>query len=98
MLIRIVRMTFQEDKVNDFISLFNATKTQIRHFEGCEHLSLLRDYSQPNVYLTYSHWQNEEALNRYRQSALFESVWKQTKALFADKPIAFSSKLEMEVK
>jgi len=39
---------------------------------------------------TYSIWENEEALEVYRQSELFQNVWSQTKVLFQGKPQAFS--------
>lgn len=91
MLIRIVRMTFQEDKVEEFLSIFQASKLKIRAFDGCEHLELLRDINFPNVFSTYSYWESENHLNTYRDSELFKSVWASTKVLFADKPIAFSS-------
>ena len=91
MLIRIVRMTFQEDKISDFLAIFNASKHKIRQFEGCQHLELLQDLDQPNVLMTYSFWENEVALERYRQSTLFQTTWAATKVLFADKPVAFSS-------
>ena len=91
MLIRIVRMTFQEDKIEAFLEIFNRSKHQIRAFEGCLHLEFLRDKNTPNIMLTYSHWQSEEHLNIYRNSDLFKTTWAATKALFADKPMAFSS-------
>ncbi|QCR21142.1 putative quinol monooxygenase [Pontibacter sp. SGAir0037] len=90
MLIRIVRMTFQEDKTAEFLELFRQTKDSIRAFEGCNHVELLQDMDQPNVYSTYSLWDSENDLNNYRHSALFGTVWKATKALFADKPQAWS--------
>ena len=92
MLIRIVRMTFQKDKISDFLAIFNASKHKIRQFEGCQHLELLQDLSQSNVLMTYSFWENEAALENYRQSALFQTTWAATKMLFAAKPVAFSSK------
>lgn len=92
MLIRIVRMTFKKDEVDNFISLFESTKEKIRHFPGCQHLTLLRDYNEANIFSTFSIWESEEALNNYRNSALFGEVWKATKAKFSDKPIAFSNK------
>jgi len=91
MLIRIVRMTFQEDKIEDFLEIFNRSKRLIRGFEGCRHLELLRDKSAQNIILTYSHWLSEEHLNTYRDSELFKTTWAATKALFSDKPVAFSS-------
>jgi heme-degrading monooxygenase HmoA len=93
MLIRIVRMTFQEDKIEDFLEIFNRSKHLIRGFEGCQHLELLRDKNAQNVMLTYSYWLSEDHLNAYRDSELFKTTWAATKVLFLDKPMAFSSEL-----
>jgi len=91
MLIRIVRMTFQEEKVEDFLAIFSASKDKIRNFEGCSYLELLRDAERAYVFTTYSHWESEQALEKYKQSSLFQTNWAATKLLFADKPLAFSS-------
>ncbi|MFN3849102.1 MAG: putative quinol monooxygenase [Spirosomataceae bacterium] len=90
MLVRFVRMTFQEDKIEEFLKVFNENKEKIRHFPGCNSLEVLRDIDQPNVFMTHSHWDSEESLNNYRDSELFKTVWGKTKVFFADKPIAFS--------
>ena len=90
MLVRIVKMTFQEEKVHEFLENFEQAKQKIRTFEGCEHLELLQGIHQSNVFFTYSYWQSEEALEKYRNSALFKDVWAKTKVLFAEKPSAFS--------
>jgi len=97
MLIRIVRMTFQEDKVDDFLEVFDESKEKIRGFEGCTHLELLKDYHDSNIYSTYSYWEDDKALYSYRHSSLFKSVWAKTKPLFSDKPVAFSSEKYIEV-
>ncbi|WP_044171844.1 putative quinol monooxygenase [Flectobacillus major] len=91
MIIRIVRMTFQEDQADAFLAIFNASKKRIRGFEGCLHLELLRDSHQKTIFTTYSHWESEAHLNQYRDSELFKNTWAATKKLFADKPFAFSS-------
>jgi heme-degrading monooxygenase HmoA len=91
MLIRIVRMTFHAEKTSDFLAIFEASKDKIRHFKGCQHLELLRDAEKPYVFMTYSYWESEEALENYRNSALFKNTWAATKVLFSDKPLAFSS-------
>jgi quinol monooxygenase YgiN len=83
-------MTFQPDKVPDFLANFDENKQAIRNFEGCTHLDLLQDLHQPNIYCTYSIWESEIYLNNYRNSALFRAVWTKTKAWFAEKPTAFS--------
>ena len=92
MLIRIVKMTFKPEEVETFLTIFRETKDKIRAFEGCEHLELLEDVNNKNSFSTYSHWENETALNAYRNSHLFDGVWARTKVLFTEKPIAFSLK------
>ncbi|MES2284460.1 MAG: antibiotic biosynthesis monooxygenase family protein [Bacteroidota bacterium] len=90
MIIRIVKMTFDPDKVADFLKIFDASKQYIRNMEGCSHLELLNDINSPTIFITYSHWQTENDLNNYRNSELFEGVWGKTKILFAAKAEAWS--------
>lgn len=91
MLIRIVRMTFHEEKVEEFLQLFKETSGKIREFKGCRHLALWKDYNANNVYITYSKWENADSLEAYRDSDLFQNIWSRTKILFKEKPVAFSS-------
>lgn len=98
MLIRIVRMTFKLEEVPAFLENFEANKSFIRNFPGCQHLELWQDETHKNIFMTYSYWENENALDQYRDSELFKSVWSFTKALFSEKPQAFSSKKLEEVK
>ena len=97
MLNRIVRMTFKPEAVAAFLENFNANKKSIRNSPGCHHLELWQDENDKNIFLTHSHWESEEKLNQYRDSELFKSVWTFTKALFSEKPQAFSSKKLEEV-
>lgn len=90
MLIRYVRMTFREDKTEEFQEIFHASKDKIRAMNGCQYLELMRDINQPNIFMTHSHWNSEIDLNNYRDSELFRITWAKTKALFAEKPMAFS--------
>ncbi len=91
MLIRIVRMTFRPDELDTFMAIFSRSHAKIRAFPGCQHLDLLRDLDNPNVRMTYSLWESPDALEAYRQSELFRTTWAATKALFAEKPTAFSA-------
>ena len=90
MLIRIVRMTFRPDAVDEFLALFDASSPRIRRFDGCRHLELWQDADRPTVCTTYSLWTDEEALEAYRRSDLFVTTWQAAKALFDAAPEASS--------
>ena len=97
MLVRIVRMTFKEEAVEDFLKIFEDSKRAIRGFDGCEHLELMKDDNLSNVLYTYSHWTSAQHLDVYRHSPFFKLTWARTKELFSDKPQAFSLKKYLEV-
>lgn len=90
MVVRIVKMTFKPENVEQFLEIFNAYKQYIKGSKGCEKLELLNDIHSKNIFFTYSHWQSETDLDNYRNSELFETVWRQTKALFGAKAEAWS--------
>ncbi|MFN3876101.1 MAG: putative quinol monooxygenase [Flavobacteriales bacterium] len=82
MVTRIVKMTFRPEEADGFLELFASWKHRIRSFPGCRHLELLRDASDPRVFFTYSHWNSQEDLERYRASDVFSEVWPRVKPLF----------------
>lgn len=90
MIKRIVKLTFQPARLPDFMAIFEESKDKIRAFEGNLHLELLRDTTQQHVLFTLSHWEDEAALERYRQSELFQKTWARTKVLFAEKAQAWT--------
>jgi len=90
MIIRIVKLSFKPEFVEDFIQIFKDSESLIKNFEGCQHVELLNDINQRNIFFTYSYWRSENDLNQYRQSDLFNNVWAKTKILFNDKPEAWS--------
>ena len=96
MIVRIVKMEFKQELVDSFLLLFNANKESIRNFPGCNKLTLLQDSSK-NVFFTYSIWENESSLERYRDSNLFKEVWKETKSYFSKKPKAWSTEKLFEL-
>ncbi len=90
MLVRIVKMTFDPEKIMDFQAFFEEKKTLIRSFEGNKLLELYQDKAAPEIFFTYSYWENEEALENYRHSEVFKNIWSETKKMFAGKPEAWS--------
>ena len=90
MLVRIVKLTIREDKISDFIHNFETNKMAIRNFPGCRFLELYRDKHDPEIFFTYSYWEDEKDLEAYRHSTLFKGIWKLTKTWFNGKPEAWS--------
>jgi quinol monooxygenase YgiN len=90
MLVRIVKMTFKQDTIEEFKLFFQERKEKIRAFEGCSHLELWQDTNNKNTFFTYSHWTDETALTHYRNSSFFRETWQQTKQMFAAKAEAWS--------
>ena len=83
-------MTFKEDKVTEFLSVFSKFQSRIRNAEGCISLELIQDLKQPNKISTLSKWESEKNLNKYRDSDTFKEVWPLTKSLFSEKTQASS--------
>lgn len=93
MILRIVRMEFTVETIDQFERLFSTYQTDIRHFPGCNALELHADQGNALVRYTHSKWESTEALQAYRHSEIFSIVWPQTKVLFGAKPLAYSLSL-----
>jgi quinol monooxygenase YgiN len=97
MIKRLVKLTFKPENIADFEAIFENSKHQIRQRAGCLHLELLQDAAQENIFFTLSFWENETALEAYRNSELFKTTWAKTKILFNDKPIAWTTRVASTV-
>ena len=90
MIKRIVKMSFKTEHIEAFKTIFKTNQQHILNFDGCKQVELLKDENNPHIFFTLSLWENEKFLNAYRSSDLFNVVWSATKALFDDKPEAWS--------
>lgn len=90
MFTRIVKMSFEPSKIEAFLENFDKNKKHIRNFDGCRLLKLYRDKNNSSIFFTYSYWETEDHLEKYRNSELFKTVWASTKTMFNDKPEAWS--------
>ncbi len=90
MFIRIVKLSFQEDKVPVFLEHFELIKERVRFSPGCQFLELYRDQEDPTIFFTYSFWNDPQDLENYKRSTTFGEVWPFVKTLFKDKPEAWS--------
>ena len=83
-------MEFEPENVSTFVNIFNINKDKITTFDGCYSVELLRDINTQNIFFTYSTWDSENSLNRYRESNIFKDIWSKTKPLFSNKAVAWS--------
>jgi heme-degrading monooxygenase HmoA len=90
MIKRIVKLSIESNKKTKFIDLFQENQHLISSFDGCISVELVKDINSNNIFFTYSLWENENALNNYRNSTLFKGIWSKTKTFFCDKPEAWS--------
>lgn len=90
MITRIVKLEFQPDKIDDFLTFFDGIKEIVNTFPGCKGMKLYRDIEQPTIVMTYSHWETAEALENYRISGAFGKIWPTIKPWFSARPQAWS--------
>ena len=90
MIKRIVKMEFKSEKVEAFKSIFEENQSKIASQEGCYGVQLFQDIHESNIFFTYSKWESQAYFALYRETELFKGVWTQTKALFCNKPMAWS--------
>jgi len=90
MIKRIVKMEFEPENVSAFVNIFKTNKDKITTFDGCHSIELLRDINAQNIFFTYSIWDSESSLNKYRESNTFKDIWSKTKPLFSHKAKAWS--------
>lgn len=90
MITRIVKLEFKEEHVEDFLNFFDGIQDIVNEFPGCQGMKLYQDIYRPNIIMTYSHWNSEEDLNKYRNSKDFGEIWPKIKPWFAERPAAWS--------
>jgi four helix bundle protein len=97
MFVRIVKMSFKEDKIDDFINNFNNNKVKIRNTQGCKLFELYRDKTNPTIFFTYSYWDTELDLENYRNSQLFPYDLEERTFQFAKEVRVFIKTLEKTI-
>jgi quinol monooxygenase YgiN len=90
MITRIVKLHIDENKVADFIAIYESSKSFIQNSSGNISVKLVKDIHQENILFTISEWNCEEYLNNYRNTEFFAKVWSQVKTLLISKTDAWS--------
>lgn len=87
---RVVKLTFEPNFAETFKIIFKEHRAGIVHMQGCISLQAYQDIHLPHVFFTISQWENEAALDNYRFSDFFKSLWSKVKPHFTEKAIAHS--------
>jgi len=90
MITRIVKLQFQPEKLEAFLAHFETIKWQVAQYPRCLGMQLLQDQENPCIIFTYSRWEDETALNAYRDSELFGKVWPAIKPWFEKRAEAWT--------
>ncbi len=92
MIVRIVHMFFRPHALEQLMPLIHRQLRNVMSHPGCLAVKLFRDTSDPDHLCTFSIWEDQEALDDYRQSDHFIEVWSTLKSHFAKPPQAYSFK------
>lgn len=90
MVTRIVKLEFQEAHIQDFLRYFDSISDAVNSFPGCLGMKLYQEIDQPNIVMTYSHWQSTDDLEKYRNSEAFGKIWPTIKPWFGGRPEAWT--------
>ena len=90
MIVRIVKLTLEPGKIREFCDCYDSVEQSIRDFDGCRHAELLKHRKHDGVVFTFSLWETEAHLEKYRKSDLFIATWAKVKPMFAAKAEAWT--------
>lgn len=89
-LTRVVKLSFEPEHIETFKAILAEHIAAISGMEGCLRVQGFQDAREPHIFFTISEWENEQALDNYRYSPFFKTLWGKVKPLFAEKAMAHS--------
>lgn len=89
-IIRVVKLTLKREHQDDFVRFFKEHQSTIEGHEGCHSVELHKTTRDEGVFFTLSLWDSEEALDDYRNSSFFKTIWPQVKLWLSEKTEAYS--------
>lgn len=92
MIVRLVKLDLAPDAVALCAARFPEWQAAILAVPGCLSVEMLADVNAPGTVFTHSTWVDNEHLEAYRRSAVFQHIWPQLKAHFNGPPMAWSTR------
>lgn len=90
MIVRLVSLKVDQERVEDFRKFFEGLYAGIKAHQGCLYLQLVRDLEGLGEYFTISVWESLETLDNYRNGPFFKETWPKVKTFLREKAWAQS--------
>lgn len=90
MIIRVVKLQFKQEVLEEALSELRSIAPKVRSMEGCRFLEIGVRSRDKGLVITYSYWDGVDYLNAYRSSDIFKEFWSSIKPLFDAKAEAWS--------
>lgn len=79
-------MKIKEHCLADFQQLMLTLNNEIRCVDGCKHLEVLNDKADNLTIFSMAIWESEKAIDKYKKTDLYKTVWKQLNEYIAGEP------------
>lgn len=89
-LTRVVKLTLSPEHIEEFKEVWTGHRDAIADMQGCLSLQAFQDLGEHNIFFTISQWESEHALDNYRYSIFFKTLWSKVKPMFMAKAMAHS--------
>ena len=90
MIVRLVRLKFKPEHIEEFLAFYEQSRETIRHQQGCLTLSMLRETNDEAAFCTWSTWRSGRDLQQYRRSEFFRDFWPRVRAMLREPAEAVS--------
>jgi len=90
MILRVVKMELIETKIGLFERFMSNLKDEKLRQEGCLHHDIFCDKDNNSIYFSYTIWNNEKSLKKYKKSELFKVVSQTIRSFCVKEPLAWT--------
>jgi hypothetical protein len=90
MILRVVKMVVDQNKIDIFNNFMSNLSTEKEGMDGCVHHDFFSNKQFRNVFYSYTIWESEKYLNKYRKSMLFKEVTTTLRSLCLSEPAAWT--------
>lgn len=90
MILRIVKMEVDDTRIDFFENFMNNLSEEKLTLEGCLHHDFFCEKDNRNMYYSYTIWQSEKFLNKYKKTDLFKEVTRTLRHICIKEPIAWT--------